>query len=275
MPSFAYLTDEEISAILAFIHSKKKLEKPLLEEDTNDIKNPIPDTIKSSDLVVDLNLVTQIPRSSNEPPLTRITKLDYQPNTGDLFILDLRGKLYRLQNGEQKVYMDIASLRPKFINQPGLATGFGSFAFHPEFSKNGLLYTTHTEPSASAKADFSYPDSIPVLLQWVLTEWKTEHATFPFSGKRREIFRIDMPTAIHGMQEIAFNRLAKPGDEDYGLLYIGIGDGGSAEIGHALVSEIPTHVWGSIIRIDPSGNNSKNGKYGIRRNNPFSKTENE
>jgi len=275
MPSFAYLPDEEINAILAFIHSKKKLERPVIQEDTNDIKNPIPDTIKSSDLVVDLNLVTQIPRSSDEPPLTRITKLDYQPNTGDLFILDLRGKLYRLQNGEQKVYMDMVSLKPKFINQPGLATGFGSFAFHPEFSKNGLLYTTHTEPPASAKADFSYPDSIPVLLQWVLTEWKTDPLAFPFSGTGREILRIDMPTAIHGMQEITFNRLAKPGDKDYGLLYIGIGDGGSAEIGHALVSPIPDKIWGSIIRIDPSGNNSKNGKYGIPGNNPFYKTENE
>jgi len=273
MPSFAYLQDEEINAILAFIHSKKKLEAPVVQEDTNNIKNPIPDTIQSSDLVVDLDLVAQIPRSSDEPPVTRITKLDYQPTTGDLFILDLRGKLYRLQNGEQKVYMDMATLKPKFINQPGLATGFGSFTFHPEFSKNGLLYTTHAEPPGSAKADFSYPDSIPVLLQWVLTEWKTDPAAFPFSGTAREILRIDMPTGIHGMQEIAFNRLAKPGDKDYGLLYIGIGDGGSAEIGHALVSPIPDRIWGSIIRIDPSGNNSKNGKYGIPSSNPFYKTE--
>ena len=275
MPSFAYLPDEEINAILAFIHSKKKLERPVIQEDTNDIKNPIPDTIKSSDLVVDLDLVTQLPRSSDEPPLTRITKLDYQPNTGDLFILDLRGKLYRLHNGEQKVYMDMVSLKAKFINQPGLATGFGSFAFHPEFVKNGLLYTTHTEPPASAKADFSYPDSIPVLLQWVLTEWKTDPAVFPFSGTGREILRIDMPTGIHGMQEITFNRLAKAGDKDSGLLYIGIGDGGSAEIGHALVSPTPDKIWGSIIRIDPLGNDSKNGKYGIPANNPFYKNEDE
>ena len=275
MPSFAYLPDQEISAILAFIHSKKKLERSLVQEDTNDIKNPIPDSIRSSDLIVDLKFITQIPASSDQRPLARITKLDYQPNTGDLFILDLRGKLYRLQNGQQKVYMDMVSLKPKFINQPGLATGFGSFAFHPEFSKNGLLYTTHTEPPATAKADFSYPDSIPVLLQWVLTEWKTDPAAFPFSGKGREIFRIDMPTGIHGMQEITFNRFAKRGDEDYGLLYVGIGDGGSAEIGHGLVSEKPDKVWGSIIRIDPSGNNSKNGKYGIPSSNPFYKTENE
>jgi len=274
MPSFAYLPEEEIDAILAFIHSKKKPERSLVKEDTNDIKNPIPDTLRFSDLVVDLKFVTQIPRSSNDRPLARITKLDYQPNTGDLFVLDLRGKLYKLQNDQPKVYLDMARLKPKLIDQPGIATGFGSFAFHPEFSKNGLLYTTHAEPPGSAKADFSYPDSIPVLLQWVLTEWKTDPQSFPFSGQGREILRIDEPTGIHGMQEIAFNRIAKPGDEDYELLYIGIGDGGSAEIGHALVSQVPEKIWGSIIRIDPLGNNSKNGKYGIPPDNPFYKSGN-
>lgn len=275
MPSFAYLPDEDINAILAFLHTKKKLLASPIKEDTNDIKNPIPDSLRFSDLVVGLKLLTQIPRSSNEPPAARITKLDYQPNTGDLFVLDLRGKLYKLQNDQPQVYLDMAKLKPKFINQPGLATGFGSFVFHPEFSKNGLLYTTHTEPPGSGKADFSYPDSIPVLLQWVLTEWKTDPKSFPFSGHGREILRIDMPTGIHGMQEIAFNRLAKPGDEDYGLLYMGIGDGGSTEIGHALVSQVPDRIWGSIIRIDPSGRNSRNGQYGIPPFNPFYKPGNE
>ena len=90
------------------------------------------------------------------------------------------------------------------------------------------------------------------------------------AGKGREIFRTDMPTGIHGVQEISFNQHTKPGDKDYGLLYIGIGDGGSAEIGYPLVSEIPQKVCGSIIRIDPLGSNSMNGQYGIPDNNPFS-----
>lgn len=273
MPSFASLPEEELNSILAYIHSKKKYERPPVKEDTNDIKDPIPNSIETSDVVVDLKFIAQIPASSTDTPLARITKLDYQPNTGDLFIVDLRGKLYKLENGQPKVYMDMAALEPKFINQPGLATGFGSFTFHPEFTKNGLLYTAHTEPPGSAKADFSYPDSIPVLLQWVLTEWKTDAKAFPFSGKGREMLRIDMPTGIHGMQEITFNRLAKPGDEDYGLLYIGIGDGGSAEVGHPLVSQIPQKIWGSIIRIDPSGKNSANGQYGIPPNNSFNKSD--
>ena len=269
MPSFEYLPDEEINSLIAYIHTQKKRERKPVQVDTNDIKNPIPDTIKTSDLVIGVDSVTQIPPSSDQLPLTRIIKLDHQPNRGELFILDLRGKLYKLVNGKPQVYMDMASLRPRFIQQPGLATGFGSFAFHPAFEKNGLLYTTHAEPPGSGKADFSYPDSIPITLQWVLTEWKTDPGKFPFQGKGREIFRINMPTAIHGVQEIAFNPHSKPGHGDYGLLYIGIGDGGSAEIGYPLVSPIPQKVWGSIIRIDPFGRNSNNGQYGIPSQNPF------
>src|SRR5690349_14987230 len=37
MPSFAYLPDEEVNAILAFIHTKKKLDRPVISEDTNDL----------------------------------------------------------------------------------------------------------------------------------------------------------------------------------------------------------------------------------------------
>jgi glucose/arabinose dehydrogenase/cytochrome c2 len=273
MPSFDYLQDEEINSIIAFIHTKKRYVRKLVPEDTNDIKNPIPDSIRTSDLVIGVDSFTQIPSSSGQLPSTRIIKMDYQPKTSQLFVLDLRGKLYKLVNGKPAIYMDMPTLKPKFIDQPGLATGFGSFAFHPEFAKNGILYTTHAEQAASAKADFNYPDSIPVVLQWVLTEWKTDPASFPFSGKGREIFRIDMPSPIHGVQEIAFNPLSKPGDQDYGLLYIGIGDGGSTEIGFPLVSETPKSIWGSIIRIDPMGKNSRNGQYGIPIHNPFSNSD--
>ncbi len=66
MPSFEYLPDEEINAVIAFINSQKKREQKPVAVDTNDIKNPIPDTIKSSDLVVSLDSITQIPPSSKK-----------------------------------------------------------------------------------------------------------------------------------------------------------------------------------------------------------------
>lgn len=201
--------------------------------------------------------------------------MSYQPNTGKLFVVDLRGKLYRLENGKPEVYMDMAKLRPKFINQPGLATGFGSFAFHPEFAKNGLLYTTHTEAPNSGKADFSFADSIKVTVQWVLTEWKVnDPSAATFSGTGRELLRINFVTGIHGVQEITFNPLSKPGAADYGLLYIGVGDGGAVENGYAFLAHSPEKVWGTVLRINPKGNNSANGHYGIPANNPFVKNKN-
>jgi glucose/arabinose dehydrogenase len=109
----------------------------------------------------------------------------------------------------------------------------------------------------------------------VVTEWKIDPKAFPLQGSGRELLRIDMPTGIHGIQQIAFNSTAKRNDEDYGLLYIGIGDGGSASVGKPLVSPTPNKIWGSIIRIDPSGHNSANGKYGIPAGNPFAKSTSE
>jgi glucose/arabinose dehydrogenase/mono/diheme cytochrome c family protein len=277
MPSFATLKDDEVNAIIAYLHTHKSPGQRTAKGKGGEISNPIPDTIALSNLVVNLEPVTQIPPSSDSAklPLTRITKLTFQPTTGNLFINDLRGKLYLLQQNKPMVYMDMAKLKPKFFHESGLATGFGSFAFHPDFSKNGLLYTTHAEPPGSGKADFGFPDSIKVSLQWVLTEWKTENPrASTFSGKSRELFRVNMMSDIHGVQEITFNPLSKPGDEDYGMLYIGIGDGGTVEQGHAFLTHSIEKIWGTIIRIDPMARNSTNGQYGIPKNNPFAQNQN-
>jgi glucose/arabinose dehydrogenase len=131
------------------------------------------------------------------------------------------------------------------------------------------MYTTHTEPAGTQIADFAYADSIQVTLQWVLTEWKTnDPKATSFKGEGRELLRINMVTGIHGVQEATFNPYAKRGDKDYGMLYVGVGDGGCVE------NNFPDLVrhrkpWGSIIRIDPQGKNSLNGHYGIPSDNPF------
>jgi len=278
MPSFASLEDEEVNAIIAFLHTHQSRGKQEETKVANELSNPISDTIELSNLLVNIVPFAQFPPSGNsgKMPLTKITQLSYQPNTGDLFIVDLRGKLYKMQDNKPVVYMDMAKLKPDFINEPGLATGFGSFAFHPNFNNNGFLYTTHTEASASAKADFTYADTIKKTLQWVLTEWKTENPKMAgFSGTPRELFRVDMVSGIHGVQEITFNPLAKPGNKDYGMLYIGVGDGGSVENGYAFLVHSNKNIWGTILRIDPMKRNSANGQYGIPPDNPFANKQNE
>ena len=272
MPSFAALTDEEMTGIVAFMHTQKAPAPHIATTPAKPLTDPIPDTIRHSHLVVALQLVTQLPASSDSGklPLTRITKLDFEPQTGRAFVLDLRGRLYQLQRNKPVVYMNMAKLKPRFIHEPGLATGFGSVAFHPAFSGNGILYTTHTESPGSGKADFGFADSIKVTVQWVLTEWKTTNpSAAAFSGTSRELLRVNMVTGIHGVQEITFNPLSTPGDEDYGLLYIGVGDGGSVENGYSRLAHSTDKIWGTILRIDPLGRNSANRQYGIPSRNPF------
>jgi cytochrome c2 len=270
MPSFTDIKDEEMEQLIAFLHTHKAGKKE--KEDPFAIKNPIPEKIQASDIQVDLKFFNQIPASSDKQPLTRISKMDWVGPAKAWFILDQRGILYKLENQKPLTWLDISKWKPNFINQPGLATGFGSFAFHPDYSRNGIFYTTHSEKAHTKKADFSIPDSIKQTLQWVLCEWKTTNPmASPFNGTCRELMRIDMVSGIHGVQEIIFNPGSKPGSEDYGLLYVGVGDGGSAENGFAFLTQHPDKIWGSIIRINPMGNNSPNQQYGIPAQNPFSK----
>lgn len=276
MPPFTDLSDSDLQAIVSYIHANR-------QEATNNqasgqaagLANPIPDAIVKSGLQLSLQEVATAPATADKVPLARINKMLVLPGKKDRqFIADLRGILYEWQNGQLQVYMDMNKERPGFIHTPGLATGLGSYAFHPQFYKNGLFYTTHTEKPRSAQADFAIADSIKTSLQWVLTEWKvTNPKSAVFSGKPRELWRIDMVSGIHGVQEITFNPYAGPGSADYGLLYIGIGDGGASEKGYYWLCNSNSRMWSSVIRIDPLGRNSRNGKYGIPANNPFVKEQ--
>ena len=274
MPPFTNLKDAELEAIMAYIHTQQQAPQ---QEQVSDLgtalTDPIPTKIAKSGLQLHIEHVMTAPVTADKAPIARINKMQVLPGTPDrLFIQDLRGILYELKDKQWLVAMDMAKERPHFIHAPGMGTGLGSYTFHPDFYQNGLFYTTHTEPAKTAVADFSYADSIKVAMQWVLTEWKlNDPKALPFAGNGRELLRINMVTGIHGVQEITFNPLAKRGDPEYGLLYIGVGDGGASENRYHFICNDKSRVWGSVLRIDPQGKNSKNGRYGIPRDNPYAK----
>lgn len=271
MPDFQHLSDADIEAILAYMHTYDKAQFKK-ETDSNLIENPIREKIILSGETAELEYIGQIPASSAQQPYTRINKLACEKNSGRLFVNDLRGTLFELkEGGEPSVYLDLNKTHPNFIDKNGLATGFGSFAFHPEFNKNGLFYTSHTEVAGSKPADFKLPDSIKVVMQGVVTEWKAKDpSSMSFSGSTRELIRFDFIANSHGLQEIAFNPFANKGDKDYGNLYISIGDVGAVQVGYPKIADHHgADIWGSILRIDPLGNNSVNTKYGIPKDNPF------
>ncbi|QNF35916.1 PQQ-dependent sugar dehydrogenase [Adhaeribacter swui] len=272
MPAFTALTPEQVEDITAYLHSQQpETEDPNTAKLGTPLNDPIPAKIPKSELLLSLEAVTTAPLTSNEIPLARINTMVVLPGKKQrVFLQDLRGKLYEMEGSTLREYLDISKERPAFIPTPGLATGFGSYAFHPDFYQNGLFYTTHTESANTAPADFVYADSIKVALQWVLTEWHLPNPSAPvFAGKGRELLRVNMVNQIHGVQEITFNPFAKPGSPEYGLLYIGIGDGGAAEQKYSFLCNSNKTVWSTVLRIDPRGNNSKNGKYGIPAINPF------
>ncbi|HEX2533046.1 MAG TPA: PQQ-dependent sugar dehydrogenase [Chitinophagaceae bacterium] len=268
MPSFAALSGQETEQLLAYLHTHKEVvRKPLAD---GSLEDPLPGKIPMSPLAAELQPVAEFPSTSGKKPRTRLAKLEPEPGTGTLFVHDQRGVLYALRNSRPEVFLEIARWKPKFIHEPGLATGLGSFAFHPDYVQNGLFYTTHTEAPGAARADFPLPDTVKKTLQWVLCEWKRTGKEGPlFAGTVRELFRTEMVAGIHGVQEIAFNPEARKGSPDYGLLYIGVGDGGCVENGYPWLAHDRGRIWGTVLRIDPKGRNSRNGRYGIPGDNPF------
>ena len=91
-----------------------------------------------------------------------------------------------------------------------------------------------------------------------------------FTGTHRELLRLHAPTFGHGLQDLSFIPGLKNKDPDFGLLYFGYGDGGSNNIKHPELGHHLRSFLGTIMRIDPAGSNSRNGKYGIPASNPFS-----
>jgi cytochrome c551/c552 len=277
MPAHPQLTPADLNALLSFINTHKKVAEVYVN--TADlgtrVKDPMPTKIAKAGLTLKLEEWATAPATSTKNPLTRINQTSIlKTDKGNrLFMLDMRGKLYEIKNKQFNVVMDLAKEKPKLIIEPGFGSGWGTFAFHPDFLKNGLMYTTHTERKNSAPADFAYPDSIPVALQWIVTEWKVKDPTAAaFEAIPREMFRMDNPSAMHGMQQMIFDPTLKPSMPGYGLLYIDLGDGGSGEFGYPWLCNGSTEPRGSILRIDPMGRNSRNGKYGIPASNPWAKT---
>jgi glucose/arabinose dehydrogenase len=150
--------------------------------------------------------------------------------------------------------------------------GFLGLAFDPGFRHNGLLYT-FTSEDPTAPADFTtQPGDMPGGGQAVVTEWSVQNRRADRikvdPSSRRVLMRIDKPQFNHNGGDLAF------GPDR--MLYVSVGDGGAADDegpGHVpggnAQSLADGNVLGKILRIDPHGDNSANGAYGIPADNPF------
>lgn len=273
MPPFPMIDGQDLEDILAFIHRFSEGEKRNKNNRPGGLINPIPEKMAHSNMTLVVEEQFIVPSSSEIPPHTRINKMEPIPG-GRVMLHDLRGKMYEITNGKELTeYIDLNKELPDFKDNPGKGSGLGSWAFHPEFEKNGIFYTTHSEPAGTKPADYPLHDSLKVTLQFVLLEWKADDpGSKVFSGSHRELLRVDMLGAVHTFQEVTFNPLARKGTPDYGLLYLGIGDAGAALRGYSILCDNNSTVWGKVLRLDPAGKNGINGQYGIPPDNPFVNT---
>jgi glucose/arabinose dehydrogenase len=249
---------------------------------------PIPDPIVPTGLSAVLVDFVQIPPSAFSRPLARINLLGHAGDgSGRLFVNDMRGKIYVIEGGVlvPEPFLDLGLVLAGDLDTRPLQRGVSTFAFHPDYANPGRpgyarFYTATSQVPGSGTPDFSHPSAL-VDHHSVLTEWSVDpndpNRIDPASS--REILRVAQASGDHPMGQIAFNPNVGPGDGDYGMLYIAMGDGGAynprigQEIDRFRTAQDTTNPHGSILRIDPLGvstpTHPTNGAYGIPLDNPF------
>ncbi len=248
---------------------------PLFAQVPND---PFPTPIAATEGVIKVNFVefATLPDLGGQQPSRPMLLVD-EPGTRRMFVNDMRGPLYTVSRDGKAValYLDIND--PKWavnVNSSGNERGFQSFAFHPQFNRPGTpgfgrFYTYTDTANMAATVDFK-PGGGTHTHDTVLLEWTAKDpaaATYD-GGAPRELIRWEQPFGNHNGGQLSFNPLAAPNSADFGLLYMGAADGGSGgdpiNLGQNLNS-----TFGKMLRIDPLGKNSANGKYGIPKDNPY------
>jgi hypothetical protein len=245
--------------------------------------NPVPEPVAKRGLAVEIKDVVRLPETRGLRPLeqdvnpagwARVSYVRDLPD-GRRFANDSRGFLYLLDGGNQpRVYADVGAAFPNAIYNR-LESGFIGFAFHPEFARNGLWYSIHSE---RGPGNPRVPDFIPigyglkdVTYHNVITEWRaTNPASNTFEGTRRELLREAhvVMNLTHPMGAVEFNPTAKPGDEDYGLLYTsgsdhGFSNGGGPNASNPAQTQRLDTVMTAILRFDPRSPSISRGVKGL------------
>jgi hypothetical protein len=213
------------------------------------------------------------------------------------FVNDLNGVLYILDKKTKKFipYIVFPEVFPR-MDTERFASGIVTIQFDPDYAHNGKFYTVHTEVPENSGSPMPTNAKLPALNltgytttpivnppagevpnESVLVEWTDSNIkNTTFEGTAREILRVGFSFDVHQMGDLLFNPLAKPGDNDYGNLYISMGDGGGGEnagITHTFPQQLNA-LQGKILRITPdlklrpNDMLSANGRYTIPSTGP-------
>lgn len=207
----------------------------------------------------------------------RLMSFQDEPGTRRLFVNEMRGALFSVSYDGKTVtqYLNADDSTWGYpVQSQGRERGLQAFAFHPQFAQPGApgygkSYTWADVRDTTKPVDFR-PGIAATADHDVLLEWtaKNPRAATYDGGPPRELMRWQDPYSNHNGGALAFNPLARPGSDDYGLLYVSVGDGGSGGDPNNFAQNLGS-AFGKLFRIDPLGKNSPNGKYGIPASNPF------
>ncbi|HYU79273.1 MAG TPA: PQQ-dependent sugar dehydrogenase [Vicinamibacterales bacterium] len=245
--------------------------------------DPFPTPIPATDGVIRVSFTEFASIPDIDGQAARMMLLVDEPGTRRMFVNDMRGPLYSVSYDGKTVkpYLDInAAAWNVGVQSQGAERGFQSFAFHPQFNRRGArgfgkFYTVTDTTNTTATPDF-VPGGGNKTHHTVLLEWTAKNpAADTYDGAApRELLRIEQPFPNHNGGHLTFNPLAAERDADFGLLYMGFADGGSGGDPMKLAQNLSS-PFGKILRLDPFGTNSANGKYGVPTSNPFVKHGND
>lgn len=193
------------------------------------------------------------------------------------FIVDQAGTVRVLEAGSlrDEPFLDatqrLVALRPNFDER-----GLLSIAFDPDFARPGSqghrrVFAYTSEPATGTPTfPFLHGGDAQPDHHSVIASWKVRPDGLAVDpSTRTEVMRIAQPQFNHNGGMIGFG--------PDGCLFIGLGDGGSAndlgpghnpETGNAQDMKVPL---GKMLRIDVNGRDAASGRYGIPKDNPFVK----
>jgi glucose/arabinose dehydrogenase len=156
-----------------------------------------------------------------------------------LFVVEKVGRVRIVASGQllDDPFLDVSSL----VSNGG-EQGLLSMAFHPDYSTNGYFYIYYTDSNGDTR-----------VVRYSVSAGNANVAD-PTSGK--VIFALSQPYGNHNGGLITFGH--------DGMLYIGLGDGGSGGDPDGHGQNLGTAL-GSLLRIDVDGGDP----YGIPADNPF------
>jgi glucose/arabinose dehydrogenase len=158
-----------------------------------------------------------------------------------LYVVEKTGRVRVVHDGEllPEPFLDLSGQV-----STGGEQGLLSLAFAPDYRRSGLVYVDYTDTSGDTRI-VEYRRSV-------------EDPLVADSRSAREVLAVEQPYANHNGGLVIFGAA--------NLLYVGLGDGGSADDPDRNGQDLST-LLGKILRIDPRASGDR--PYSVPESNPF------